>query len=171
MPCGVKVKSDQVSLECLAEDRVILGWSGYRRWMDVNEVRCSVLDTIGWESSQEGVAVNQAGDDQCLDQDLSCVFCEERPDPADVLEGRFAGSGHSSDVGGAGQSEDYVQVPHRWWRRFHDILNSDWHVHVRPVFSRDEEEFRFTKAEFEVMSSCPSRDDADIQRWASQLGC
>ena len=33
---------------------------------------------------------------------------------------------------------------------------------VRSVW--DEEEFRFTQVEFEVMSSCPSRDDADIQR-------
>ena len=32
------------------------------------------------------------------------------------------------------------------------------------VCPRDEEEFRFTQVEFEVMSSCPSRDDADIQR-------
>ena len=32
---------------------------------------------------------------------------------ADVVEGKSAGSGHSSDVGGGGQSviEDYVQVP------------------------------------------------------------
>lgn len=72
----------------------------------VNEARCSVLDTLqrfscrGWESSQEGVAVVQAGDDQRLDQELRCVFCEERPDPADIVEGRPAGSGHSSDVGG-----------------------------------------------------------------------
>ena len=31
-----------------------------------------------------------------------CVLCEERPDPADVIEGKSAGSGHSSDVGAAG---------------------------------------------------------------------
>ena len=44
----------------------------------------------------------------------SCVASfEERPDPADVVEGKSTGSGHSSDVGGAGQSsiEDYAQVP------------------------------------------------------------
>ena len=57
----------------------------------------------------------------------SCVsFCEERPDPVNVVEGKSAGSGHRSDVRGAGQSvvEDYVQVPHRR-RQYHDILNSD----------------------------------------------
>ena len=82
----------------------------------VNEVRCSVLDTLqwfsrrGWESSQEGVAVDQAGDDQCLDKELRRVFCEERPDPADVVEGKSAGLCHSSDVGRAGQSavEEYT---------------------------------------------------------------
>ena len=26
------------------------------------------------------------------------VFCEYKPDPADVVEGKSAGSGHSSDV-------------------------------------------------------------------------
>ena len=42
----------------------------------VNQARCSVLDTLqwfslrGWELCQEGVAVVQAGDDQCLDQEL-----------------------------------------------------------------------------------------------------
>ena len=62
-----------------------------------------------------------------MDKDLRCVFCEQRPDPADVVEGKFAGSGHSSDVGGAGQSvvEDYAQVPHRRRRRYRDVLDSD----------------------------------------------
>ena len=66
------------------------------------------------ESSQEGVSVVQAENDQCLDQELHCILCEERPDPADVVEGKSAGSGQSSDVGGAGQSaiKDNVQVPH-----------------------------------------------------------
>ena len=65
----------------------------------VHEARCSVLDTLqqfrhrGWESIQEGVAVVQAGDDQRLNQELCCAFCEERPDPADVVEGKSAGSG------------------------------------------------------------------------------
>lgn len=37
-----------------------------------------------------------------------------RPDPADVVEGKSAGSCHSSDVEGAGQFvvEDYAKVPH-----------------------------------------------------------
>ena len=30
--------------------------------------------------------VDQAGDDQCLDQELRCVRREEKPDPADVVE-------------------------------------------------------------------------------------
>lgn len=46
----------------------------------------------------------KAGDEQRLDQEMSCVLFEERPDPAGVLEGKSAGSGHSSDAGGAGQS-------------------------------------------------------------------
>ena len=86
------------------------GWSHGRTWEDCKHTRCSFLDTLqwfscrGWESSQEGVAVVQAEDDQCLDQELCCIFCEERPDPADVVDGKSAGSGHSSDVGGQGQS-------------------------------------------------------------------
>ena len=87
----------------------------------VNEACCSPLDTLqlfshrGWEPSQEGVAVVQAGDDQRLDQELHCIFCEERPDPADAVEGKSAGSGHSSDVGGAGQFvvKDYAHVLRR----------------------------------------------------------
>ena len=46
----------------------------------------------------------QVGDDQCLDQELRCVFCKERPDHVDLVEGKSAGSGYSRDVGGAGQS-------------------------------------------------------------------
>ena len=67
----------------------------------------SILDTLqqfscrGLESSQEQVAVEQAGDDQCMDQELCCIHCEERPDPADIVNGKSAGSGHSSDVEGA----------------------------------------------------------------------
>ena len=37
-------------------------------------------------------------------QELRRVLCEERSDPADDVEDKSAGSGHSSDVGGAGQS-------------------------------------------------------------------
>ena len=70
------------------------------------------------------------------------------------------GSGPSSDVGGAGQSivKDYAQVPRRWWRWYHDTFDSDWQVRVRAVFPQDEEEFTFSKVEFEVMRSCPSED-------------
>ena len=77
---------------------------------------------MGWESSQERVTVVQAGNDQRLDQDLCCIICEERPDPADVVEGKSAGSGHSSDVGGVGQStvKDNVQVPQSRIRRYCD---------------------------------------------------
>ena len=65
----------------------------------VNKARSSVLDMLqrfsrrGWESSQEGVAVVQVGDDQRLDKELRCVFCEERLDPVDVVEGKSSGSG------------------------------------------------------------------------------
>ena len=40
---------------------------------------------------------------------------------------------------------------------------------MKAVFLRDEEEFRFTQVEFEVMSSCPSRDNADIQRCTMRM--
>ena len=51
-----------------------------------------ILDTLqrfslrGGDSSQEGVAEVQVGDDQCLDQEFHCVCCEERPYLADVVE-------------------------------------------------------------------------------------
>ena len=50
---------------------------------------------------------------------------------------------------GAGQSviEDYALAPHRQRRRYCNILDSDWQVHVRAVFPRDGEGFRFTKVE------------------------
>ena len=44
-----------------------------------------------WESSQEGVSVVQAGNDQPLDQELRSIFCEERLDPSDVVEGKSVG--------------------------------------------------------------------------------
>ena len=50
--------------------------------------RCSSL----LASSQERVSVVQMGDDQHLDQGLRLVICEEKPDPADVIEGKSAGS-------------------------------------------------------------------------------
>lgn len=39
---------------------------------------------------------------------------KQRPDPADVVKGKSAGSGQCSDIGGTGQSvvENYTQVPH-----------------------------------------------------------
>ena len=60
-----------------------------------------------------------------LDQNLYCIFCEERPDPADVEEGKSAGLGHSSAVRGKGQSvvEDYARVLRHQRRRY--ILDSD----------------------------------------------
>ena len=54
----------------------------------------------GWESSQERVAVVQAGDGQHLDQELGNVFCEDQLDSADDVECEPAGLGHSSDAGG-----------------------------------------------------------------------
>ena len=65
-----------------------------RIWKIVNEARCNVLDMLQrfscrcWDSSQEGVAVVQVGDDRNLEQDLRCIFCEERPDPEEVAEGK-----------------------------------------------------------------------------------
>ena len=51
------------------------------------------MGEFGNWSSQEGVAVVQVGDDQRLDKELRCVFCEERLDPVDVVEGKSSGSG------------------------------------------------------------------------------
>ena len=73
-------------------------------WKIVNEAHCSVLYTLQqfshrcWESSQEEEAVGQVGDDRSLEQELRCVFCEERPDPEEVVEGKSAVLGHSSGV-------------------------------------------------------------------------
>ena len=56
------------------------------------------------------------------------------------------------------QAGDDTQVPyHRRWQ-YHGIIDSDQQVHARAIFPRDEEEFSFTKVEFEMMRSCPSRD-------------
>ena len=87
---------------------------------------------------------------------------EERPDPADVVEGKSAGSGHSSDVGGAGQSvaEDYAHIPCSQWRQYPDILNSDWQVHAKAVFPRDEEDFSYTNVELEVEAAVPAEMSA-----------
>ena len=46
------------------------------------------LDRGGRESSQERVAVVEAGDDECLDQELCCFPCEEGSDQADVVESK-----------------------------------------------------------------------------------
>ena len=70
----------------------------------VKEVHTSILDTLQqfshrcWESSQEGVAVVQVGDDRSLEQELRSTFCEERPDPEKIVKGKSARSGLSSDV-------------------------------------------------------------------------
>ncbi|KAK0141269.1 hypothetical protein N1851_021711 [Merluccius polli] len=55
------------------------------------------------ESSQERVAVVEAGDEDRLDQELCCFPREEGPDPADVVESKSAGWGHRGDVGCAAQ--------------------------------------------------------------------
>ena len=58
--------------------------------------RCRVLDALqrldrgGRESSQERVAVVEAGDDKCLDQELCCFPCEEGSDSVDVVERKYA---------------------------------------------------------------------------------
>ena len=142
-----------------------------RIWVDWKKKRAlqsswyaATFSRRGWEISQERVAVDQAGDDRHLDQELRCILCEERPDPADVVEGKSAGLGHSGDVGGAGEflADDHVLVPRSWWRRYCYVLDGDWQVHERAVFPWDEEEFSFMKVELEVM-----RWDACQTLWES----
>ena len=58
----------------------------------VNEARCSTLETLQWFSHRCWES------SQSLDKELCCVFCEERPDTADVVECKSAGLGHSSNV-------------------------------------------------------------------------
>ena len=69
--------------------------------------RCSSVDILEDQNhrlesnagcNRKPVEVIEEGDDQCLDQELHCVFCQERLDPADVVDGKSARSGHSSDV-------------------------------------------------------------------------
>ena len=115
----------------------------------VNEACCSVLDMLqrfssrGWESSQEGVTVVQTGDGQCLDQELRHIFCEERPDPVDVVEGKSAGSGHSSDV---------VVLRLLVIKEGHTMKSST--VTDRSMRGQSFPEFNFSKVEFEEMCSC-----------------
>ena len=74
------------------------------------------LDRGGRQSSQERVAVVEAGDDECLDQELRCFPPEEGSDPADVVESKSAGSGHRCDVGCAAQLviQYDTEVPRSW---------------------------------------------------------
>ena len=68
------------------------------------------------ESSQERVALVEAGDDECLDQELRCFPREEGSDPVDVVKSKSAGSGHRGDVGCAGQLviQYDAEVPRSW---------------------------------------------------------
>ena len=94
-----------VPLTALKASTIVLNWM---RDATGSQWRSRRKEGVTWEDlgkllmrhqSQEGVAVVQVGDDQRLDQDLCCIFCEERPDPADLLQGKSAGSGHCSDRG------------------------------------------------------------------------
>ena len=131
----------------------------------VNAACCSILDTLqqfscrGWESSQERVAVVNVADDERLAKEMHLIFCEERPDPVDIVEGKSAGLGHSSDVGGTGQSvvEDYARGPRCQRSQYRDILNTDRSMRGQP-FHGKKKEFSFTEVEFEIMCSCPSAD-------------
>ena len=64
--------------------------------MNTRRAAACVQDTLqrfnrrGRESSQERVAVVEAGDDQRLDQELCCVPREEGPGPADVVVNKSA---------------------------------------------------------------------------------
>ena len=62
------------------------------------------------------VAVVEAVDDECLDQELCCFLREEGSDPADVVESKSAGSGHRGDVGYAAQLviQYDAEVPRSW---------------------------------------------------------
>ena len=83
----------------------------------------AMVSQRGWESSHKQVVVVKVGDEQ----GLRCILCEERPDPADVVEGKSAGLDNSSDIGGAGQPiiQDYAQVPDSRRRQYCDVLDSD----------------------------------------------
>ena len=74
------------------------------------------FDRGGRESCQKRVAVVEAGDDTCLDQELCCFPQEEGPDPADVVESKSVGSGHCGDVGRAAHLivQYHAEVPHGW---------------------------------------------------------
>ena len=63
------------------------------------------------KSSQERVAVVEAGDDEHLDQELRCYPLEEGPDPADVVESESVGDGSESDHQYSQISSIFSQLP------------------------------------------------------------
>ena len=58
------------------------------------------------------LSVVEAGDGECLDQELCCLPHEEGSDPAAVVEHKSAGSGHDGDPIRSGEGTH------------HSILNS-----------------------------------------------
>ena len=57
-------------------------------------ISCRGLTADAGKVSQQGVAVVQAGQDRCLDEELSGVGCEERTDSPDVVQEEPACPGH-----------------------------------------------------------------------------
>ena len=62
------------------------------------QASCSILNELqgsdgrGRGTSQEGVAIVQAGDDKSLDEDLCRLLSEEWVNPPDVVEQESAGA-------------------------------------------------------------------------------
>ena len=131
----------------------------------VNEAHCSVLDTLqwfsprGWESSQEGVAVVQVGDDKGLDQELLCLLWWKNGS-CGCCRGQICRIGLQQWCWGRrtvhrlglrpGSSRPSKMIT---WHPQHWLMGP-----CEGSLSWDEEEVSFTKVEFEVMKSCPSGD-------------
>ena len=96
------------------------GWGSHGRiWVDQ---KWGTLQRLS--RSQQRIAVVQAGDEHRLDRALRKDWIVQMLLRANLQD-------HATVV------DDYAKVPHSWWRRYHDVLDSDWQVHARVVSTQD----------------------------------
>ena len=185
MLCRVEVKSEQMSHESFAEygkwfrchslsgvhsttevpkqRRVATSLSGILLLWWCSRANCAIVKRGALQCSGYAATVLSQRHDQRLEKELCRVLCEERPDPVDAVEGKSAGSGHSSDVWGAGQYliDDNTQVHHRRWTQYHD---TDWQFDAREVFPKMKRSSVLLRLRLRWCAEC-------ITTCASQRGC